>query len=241
VKYSREMRRIIYFEPYGFNPVVYGNRGYMSCHGLVLSSFRPIEVLVLNNLYMDLRRARVKKFVALKSSSNKRVVIAKDDRIISIYDREKLRRYTGKRATIPERIAMRLQTLFETDSRMFFADWVEVPSFLSENKQLILLALYHARSSIGMKMLYFDDCYLVEELIKKLSYEKGLLVVHDEALVYVPKPVPYIHYNDVRRALISLKYSFAGARISIEDIGDSEEEEIADMYGEVQDGAEYPF
>jgi len=239
MKYSREMRKIIYFEPYGFNPVVYGNREYMSCHGLVLSSFRPIEVLVPHNLYTDLRKARVKKFIALKSSSNERVLISRDDRIINIYDREKLLRYTGKHATIPERIVMRLQTLFTETDRMFFADWVEIPSFLSEDKSLTLLAIYYVGSSLGMKMFYFNDHHLVEKLIRKLRYVEGLLVVHNEELVYVPKPTPYIHYNDVRRALISLKYSLTTEIPN--PIEDLEEESMTDMNEEGHEDVEYLF
>jgi len=238
MRYSREMRKMIYFEAYGFNPVAYGNRSYVSCHGLVLSSFRPVEVLIPYDLYTDLRKTRVKKYVLLKSSSNKRVLVSADDRIINIYDRKRLQRYTGKHATIPERIVMRLQTLFTESDRMFFANWVEVPSFFTEGRLLILLAIYYVRSSLGMKMFYFNDHRLVKKLVRKLRYVEGLLAAHNEALVYVPKPTPYIHYNDVRRSLISLKYTSATETpIPVEDL---EEEETANMY-EDDEGEEQPF
>jgi len=228
MRYSREMRKMIYFEAYGFNPVTYGNRSYVSCHGLVLSSFRPVEVLVPYDLYSELRRARVKKYVVLKSSSNKRVIVSADDRVINIYDRKKLQRYTGKHATVPERVVMRLQTMFTKTDRMFFIDWIEVPSFLSGDRLLILLAIYYVGSGLGMKMFHLDH-QDAEKLVRELRYIEGLLVDHGEVLVYVPKPVPYIHYNDVRRALVSLKHiSATETPIPVEGLETEAEEEMAD-------------
>jgi hypothetical protein len=233
------MRRMVYFEAYGFNPTIYANRRYVSCNGLVLSSFRPVEVLIPYNLYTDLRRARVKKYVILKTTSNERVVVSTNDKIVNIYDREKLQRYTGKYATIPERIDMRLRTISGETDRMLFIDWSEVPSFLeaSEDRVLILLAMYYVRSRLGMKMFKFDDYHLVEKLVKKLRYTEGLLVTHNEAFVYIPQPTPYIHYNDVRRALISLKYSIAEETLSIKSGANVDEIGIYEEYAE----EELPF
>ncbi len=225
MRYSREIRRMIYFEAYGFNPVVYAGRRYIACDGLILSSFRPVKVLIPYDIYEYLRKARVKKYVAIKSTSNKRITISTRDIVVSIYDRKRLKQITNKESTIPERIDMRLRTT-SRDSEMYFVPWNEIPSFLlSTGKKMILLALYYVRSSLGMKMFKFDNYSSIEKLAKKLRYIEGLLINHREAFVYVPRPERYIHYNDVRRALISLRYPLAEVNAEMHSYEELEEEE----------------
>ncbi len=204
MRYSRELRNMVYFEAYGFNPVIYGRKRYIAYEGMVLSSFRPVEALVDYITASRLREAMVKKYVILKSTSNKRVVIAGSDRVTSIYDRKRLRQLTGKEATVPERIAMRLQTVQRSDDDMLFIGWYELPSY-TFSKPLVLLLLYYVRSRIGMKMFKLTDYEDVKKLVEKLHYIDGLLVDHSEATVFIPRPVKHVHYNDVRRAFISLK------------------------------------
>ena len=209
-----------YFEAYGYNPAFYHNKEYVACKGIVLSSFRPVEVLLPSALHEQLREAVVKKYVVIKSTSNTRVFLARDDiaRIACIYDKKKLKRLTGKEATIPERINMRVRTIRKRDDRLLFVDWIEVPSYLYNSyKKLILLALYYVRRRLGVKMFEVNGYEEAVKLVKKLSYSQGILAEHEEAYVFVPMATKHVHYNDVRKAFISLKLL-------------SEEEERGDVF-----------
>jgi hypothetical protein len=58
-----------------------------------------------------------------------------------------------------------------------------------------------------MKMFRLNGHREAVKIAGKLRYTRGLLVDHDEAYVFVPMAVSHVHYNDVRRAFISLKHS----------------------------------
>jgi len=225
---------MVYFEVYRFNPSVYGRRKYVVCEGMVLSSFRHIEVLIPYDIYSILRRAVVKKYVALRTTSNKRVTISGTERIASIYDRKRLRQLTGKEATIPERISMRIRTLRRISDRMLFAYWSEVPSYMYSSRALILLALYYVRSRLGMKMFRFEDLEQVKKFAKKVHYLDGVLIDHNDIYVYVPRPVNHVHYNDIRRAFISL-------RIEEQHEHPKEEHYEEELYGEEGYDEELPI
>ena len=223
--YSRELIKMIYFEAYGYNPVFYCNKEYVACKGIVLSSFRPVEVLLPPVLYQQLREAVVKKYMVMKSTSNRRVVIARSDvaRISCIYDRKKLKQLTGKEATIPERVAMRVRTIVRRDDRLLHVWWTEVPSFLHDfSKKLILLALYYVRNHLGIKIFEVNNYEETAKIVQKLNYSEGILAEHEEAYVFVPMATKHVHYNDVRKAFISLKL------LSKEE----EQEDVFDLLGE---------
>jgi len=140
LRYSRELRGMIYFEVYGFSYAKYGRKRYAEFDGLVLSSFRPVKVLMSD--YLDLRLRKNKyppKYVVFKSSGNSRVILSDSDinRICSIYDTRCLKNMTGKSATIPQRVLMRVSTL-----RTNLVPWIDVPSYLVSAETLLLLALY---------------------------------------------------------------------------------------------------
>ena len=228
VIYSRELRGITYFEVYGFNPVMYGRKKYVVCEGMSLSSFRPIGVLVPYNKYSELKKAVVKKYVVLKSSSNRRVTISDSDRIANIYDRKRLRQLTGREATIPERIAMRLRTLQRMSDRMFFTHWKEVSSYMPEI--LVLLALYYVRSRLGMKLFRIEGLENIRKLVWKIHYLDGLLIDHDDVYVFVPRPISHVHYNELRRAFISLKIEEQHSEDEEEYMGELHDEEEEEEY-----------
>ncbi|MCD6362209.1 MAG: hypothetical protein J7M38_15225 [Armatimonadetes bacterium] len=222
--YSRELRNMVYFEVYRFNPSVYGRRKCVVCEGMVLSSFRPIEVLIPYDIHSILRRAVVKKYIALKTTSNKRVTIPGTEKIASIYDRKRLKQLTGKEATIPERISMRIRTLQRASDRMLFAYWNELPSYIYSSEALILLALYYVRSRLGMKMFRFEDLEHVKKFVKKVHYLDGVLINHNDVYVYVPRPVNHVHYNDIRRAFLSLRIE-QHEQLSEEEYGEEQYDE----------------
>ncbi|BEP18031.1 hypothetical protein PYJP_13830 [Pyrofollis japonicus] len=205
--YSRELSRMIYFEAYGYNPARYGKSVYSATRGLVLSSLRPVEVLIPEPMYQQLRRTRVKKYTVLRSSSNQRIVLRTRDIVINIYDEYRLRRYTGKSATVPQRIAMRLKTLKRMSDTMFTTRWEDVITYMGEGGELLLLALYYnyRRGSLGMKLFVFDNPFVVEVFFSKVGYREGVLAIHDNAVVYVPIPYSHVRYNDLRRAFESIR------------------------------------
>ncbi|MEM4863455.1 MAG: hypothetical protein QW706_09810 [Candidatus Nezhaarchaeales archaeon] len=110
------MRNLTYFEVYGSGREIRTRRGiYYRYPGVILSSFRLVDVLVSKDLIKYLHKdERKRKFIVVrKCGGNTRVVIkSKDvDKISYIYDVENLKRLTGKNGTIPERLLMRLRTL----------------------------------------------------------------------------------------------------------------------------------
>jgi len=200
VKYSRELRGMIYFECYGYRYVRYGRKRCVEFDGVVLSSFRPIKVLMSDYLDLKLRNNKYPpKYVVLKASSNSQVIVTDNDVIINIYDTKELKRYTGKTSTIPYRI---LSRVYATRSNL--VSWNEIPSYLVSSEKLLLLALYWVRSlrreNLGIKMFWIQGLDEVKSFVKMVRYEEGLLVNHGNVVVYVPKP-GNIHYRDLYRAL----------------------------------------
>jgi len=194
---------------------------------LVLSSFRPVKVLMSD--YLDLRLRKNKyppKYVVFKSSGNSRVILSDSDinRICSIYDTRCLKNMTGKSATIPQRVLMRVSTL-----RTNLVPWIDVPSYLVSAETLLLLALYWVRSlrgeNLGMKIIWLRGVGDVKEFVEMVRYAEGVLVNHTNVYVYIPKP-ERVHYRDLYRALRDLEM----------DVEDSDEGFLIDqIQGEEED------
>jgi|GEM_PF-2848401 len=232
LRYSRELRGMIYFEVYGFSYAKYGRKRYAEFDGLVLSSFRPIKVLVPDPMDVSLRRERlVPKYVVLKTSSNERVVINENDVVINIYDTKELKRWTGKKTTIPYRVVARLYTT----RHRWLVPWVQVPSYIVSTETLLLLATYWVRTRrgerLGVKMLWLRGLDDIERFVKEIQYEEGALILHKKVFVYVPKPSS-VHYRDLHRALKKLEME--------EEFGESEEE-IFERYSEEEEEHSIPL
>lgn len=196
---------MIYFEVRGFRHMKYGRRRYREVDGLVLSSFRPVKVLLSDYLDLTLRKNKYPpKYVVFKSSGNSRVVLVDSDinRICSVYDVRCLKKETGKKSTIPYRVLMRIYTL-----KTNLTPWIDVPSYLVSTETL-LIALYWIRSlwgeNLGMRIIWLRGVDQVKSFIEAVRYEEGLLVNHGNVHVYVPKP-GRVHYRDLYRALRDLE------------------------------------
>lgn len=229
MRYSRELRNIVYFEVYGYNIIISGRgRRYVKYDGLVLSSFRPIDVLCTEDMDDRLRVERRRKYVLIgRSSSNPSIFLSPSDDIVYIYDRKELERKTGKRYTIPERIRMRISTTSIVDeggfSRYF---WTDIPDIINDYLQgsgvypvnVVFLLLYTSgREGIGMKMfrLRFDEEERLDlRWVRRLNYQYGYVFSGPGYVTVVPMYSRYVSFSDVHRALSSMK---SRERVSEED------------------------
>lgn len=172
VRYSKEMRRLIYFESYGHAVPIETWRGALYRYwGIHLSSFRLIEVLATKEVAERLRKKKERKHVIVGRDcrGNNRVILRSSDmeRIAYIYDEEALLKLTGKKNTIPERLLMRLKTLK--------INWIspkDLVLFLRRNSsrytEYALLLLHQGEGRVGMKLFEFSENTLTS-IFKTLS------------------------------------------------------------------------
>jgi len=218
--YSREMRKMVYFEVYGNRVVMYGNRRYYSYDAVSLSSFRPVEVLVPRSIAEKLKEEYVRKFVVFRITSNETLVLNMEDSIVNIYDRKTLKRLTGKEGTVPERLYMRVRTLRRVGGRALLIHWTEILSY--EWNSLTILALYAKESGLGMKMIRGEARGKMKDVLKLLPYIDGYLIIHGDMATFVPRSdVSKVRYRDIAKAVALVR----GRQEMVEEEFEYEEED----------------
>ncbi|MEM0038088.1 MAG: hypothetical protein QW772_04100, partial [Zestosphaera sp.] len=100
VRYSQEMTNLVYFKIERTDPVITRLRGrrYHRTYGIVLSSFRVVEVLVPLNLHGQIPLDRG-KYVYFTKCSNQWTIVRKLYRVCEIHDVECLEKVTSKKST----------------------------------------------------------------------------------------------------------------------------------------------
>lgn len=245
MKYSRELRNMIYFEVYNRDVVSSRGRVYIRYDGLVLSSFRPVSVLSPRDVDDRLRVERRRKYVLVgRSSSNPSIYLTPQDVVVSIYDRKKLKKVTGKEYTIPERIRMRLSTLGNVDevrvSRVF---WEGVPEVVHEFVEfswvypvdVVLVLLYRSgKGGLGMKMFRFavdEGENLDLKWVKKLNYWYGYVFRGAGYISVVSGYSKYVSFSDVHEVFSSVYSRKGREQVSFsEDRWLFDEEEGASLF-----------
>jgi len=224
-RYSRELRNLVYFEVYGSGREIRTRRGiYYRYPGVILSSFRLVDVLVSKDLLEYLRKdMRKRKFIVVrKCGGNTRVVIkSKDvDKISYIYDVENLKRLTGKSGTIPERLLMRLRTLKN--------GWVTVRSLenilQSMNFSVCgVLILQVVGNQLGMKLYEIDRDGVLRFPWSQLSDRFIVRCDRDGRITVVTvSNIPFITMRDMFSSLNSYvphqRYGFLGDEVMEGDV-----------------------
>lgn len=229
LRYSRELRNLIYYE-YGTLAIkpkiaVYRGKRYAAVPGILLSSFRPVRLLLSYRVARKSITNAIRKFVVVKSTANDNVTISSNDKICNIYDVQCLKDKTGKAATIAERIAMRLATLHAE-----FDNWWNLRKHLRKQfytgdidpaSKLVVLALYYVKNKLAMAMFTFDLNSIFAEAVpiffKKLRYGESLYIHHDDYIVIVTKPVDSVGYHSLYKAYIRYMAAYNEIESQIRD------------------------
>ncbi|MEM2610433.1 MAG: hypothetical protein QXS09_02410 [Candidatus Bathyarchaeia archaeon] len=212
VRYSQEMTNLVYFKIERTDPVITRLRGrrYHRTYGIVLSSFRVVEVLVPLNLHGQIPLDRG-KYVYFTKCSNQWTIVRKPYRVCEIHDVECLEKVTSKKSTIPDRLYIRLATW---EDIKHYIQWSKIPYLLRENqlRDLYLLVLYYNKGrGIGRYKLDIDLIYVPRNCALKFveteqnMFIDGIYYSYNTYLVFTNIPYVGLTYSKVVKAIKKVK------------------------------------